>query len=248
MNNFVRAIRLSLRFRFTIFGISLCSVLVAFFWGANVTAVYPFVEAVFRGDSMPEWVDHQIQATTERIHRLESDLARLQQKREQAASAERKSLDIQVGYGKSRLAAERQALAGVRRMEPYIRRFFPNDAFRTLIFVVSFIMVSTLLKGIFLTAQTVLVARLSNQMAVRLRRQCYQRTLAMDLASVEKGRTGDMMSRFTGDINAISAGIRALFGVSLLEPLKMLSCMIGAAFISWRLLLFSMLVTPLPFF
>jgi subfamily B ATP-binding cassette protein MsbA len=247
MNKFLRAIRLSLRFRFTILGIALCSVLVAFFWGANVTAVYPFVEAVFRGDSMPQWVDHQIQATTERIGRLEYDVTRLQQKREQAPAAEWKSLDAQVGYANSRLAAERKALAGVRRLQPYIRRYLPSDAFRTLIFVVSFIMVSTLLKGIFLTAQTVLVARLSNQVAVRLRRQCYERTLAMDLASFEEGRTGDLMSRFTGDINAISAGVRALFGVSLLEPLKMLSCLIGAAFISWRLLLFSMLVTPLPF-
>jgi ATP-binding cassette subfamily B protein/subfamily B ATP-binding cassette protein MsbA len=247
MNNFLRAIRLSLRFRLTILGIGLCSVLVAFFWGANVTAVYPFVEAVFRGDSMPQWVDHQIQATTERIGKIESDLVPLQQQREQAPVADRKSFDIRVGYANSRLSAERHALATIRRLEPYIRRYLPSDTFRTLIFVVTFIMASTLLKGIFLTVQTVLVARLSNELAVRLRRQCYQQTLAMDLASFEQGRTGDLMSRFTGDINTISSGIRSLFGVSVLEPLKMLSCLIGAAFISWRLLLLSMLVTPLPF-
>jgi ATP-binding cassette subfamily B protein/subfamily B ATP-binding cassette protein MsbA len=247
MNNFIRVVRLSLGFRLTILGIACCSVLVAFFWGANVTAVYPFVEAVFRGDSMPQWVDHQIQATTQRIQKLESDIERLQQERDRAAASEWRNLDVQIGYANSRLGAERKALNGVRRLAPYIHRYLPSDAFRTLIFVVTFIMVSTLLKGIFLTAQTVLVARLSNQLAVRLRRQCYERTLAMDLASFEEGRTGDLMSRFTGDINAISGGIRSMFGVSLLEPLKMLSCMIGAACISWRLLLFSMLVTPLPF-
>ena len=247
MNNFIRAIRLSLRFRLTILGIGLSSVLVAFFWGANVTAVYPFVEAVFRGDSMHQWVDHQIQSASARIEKIESDARRLQEQWKLAGVADRKSLDAQIDYAASRLSAERTALAGVRRLEPYIRRYLPSDTFRTLIFVVIFIMTSTMLKGIFLTAQTVLVARLSNELAVRLRRQCYQQTLAMDLASFEQGRTGDLMSRFTGDINAISGGMRSLFGVSVLEPLKMLSCLIGAAFISWRLLLVSMLVTPLPF-
>jgi|RifCSP13_3_1023840.scaffolds.fasta_scaffold373205_2 hypothetical protein len=59
-----------LKFRITIFFICLCSVMVAFFWGANITAVYPFVEAVFRGESMHEWVDHQISAIGHNINGL----------------------------------------------------------------------------------------------------------------------------------------------------------------------------------
>jgi subfamily B ATP-binding cassette protein MsbA len=247
MNNFARAVRLSLQFRFTIIGAFLCAVMVAFFWGANVTAVYPFVEAVFRGDSMHEWVDHQIQEAGKNVYELEAELGRLQRSYQSASAGERASLKFQVSYCNGRLAAERRALAGARRLEPYIRRYLPDDAFRTLILVVSFIMLSTMLKGVFLTSQTLLVARLSNQTAMRLRKQCYRRTLMMDLAGFEEGRTGDLMSRFTGDVNSINAGIRVVYGNSLLEPLKMLACLLGAAFISWRLLLFSMLVTPLPF-
>ena len=247
MNNFARAIRLSLKFRSTIVGVSLCSVMVAFFWGANVTAVYPFVEAVFRGDSMHEWVDHQIQATGQNIRKLEADLERWQQQRDNALAAERKSLDFKISYCHGRLAAERRALDAVRWLEPYIRRYLPNDAFRTLIFIASFVIASTLLKGVFLTGQTMLVARLSYQTAMRLRKQCYRRTLMMDLSAFEEGRTGDLMSRFTGDVQAVGVGIRTLYGNSLLEPLKMVACLLGAAFISWRLLLFSLLVTPLPF-
>jgi ATP-binding cassette subfamily B protein/subfamily B ATP-binding cassette protein MsbA len=221
--------------------------MVAFFWGANVTAVYPFVEAVFRGDSMHDWVDHQIGETGKKIRELKAELARLHATHETAPAAERPNIAFQISYCNSRLAAEQQALDAVRWVEPYIRRYLPDDAFRTLIYVVSFIMISTLLKGMFLTAQTVLVARLSNQTAMRLRKQCYTHTLAMDMSSFEEGRTGDLMSRFTGDIQAIGAGIRALYGNSLLEPLKMFACLAGAACISWRLLLFSLLVTPLPF-
>ncbi|HEY3392060.1 MAG TPA: ABC transporter ATP-binding protein [Lacipirellulaceae bacterium] len=247
MNNFARAIRLSLEFRATIVGLCVCSVMVAFFWGANVTAVYPFVEAVFRGDSMHEWVSHQIEATNDNIRQLETELTQLREARRSAPASEKANIDFQISYSESRLVAERRALDGVRWLEPYIHRYLPNDAFRTLIFVVSFIMISTLLKGMFLTAQTLLVARLSNQTAMRLRKQCYARTLAMDMSGFEEGRTGDLMSRFTGDVHAIGAGIRAVYGNSLLEPLKMLACLAGAAFISWRLLLFSLLVTPLPF-
>jgi ATP-binding cassette subfamily B protein/subfamily B ATP-binding cassette protein MsbA len=246
MNNLARAVLVSLKFRLTIVATVVCSVMVAFFWGANVTAVYPFVEAVFRGDSMHEWVEHQIQSTQRNIGELERQLQQLQQQRHAAADATTNT-DFQIGYYEQRLIAERQALAAVQWLAPHIRRHLPADAFHTLIFVVTFVMLSTLLKGVFLTAHTVLVARLSNKTAMRLRKQCYRSTLAMDLSAFEQQRTGDLMSRFTNDVQSVAAGIRALYGNSLLEPLKMLACLAGAAFISWRLLLFSLLVTPLPF-
>jgi ATP-binding cassette subfamily B protein/subfamily B ATP-binding cassette protein MsbA len=247
MTNFTRAIQLSLKFRFTILGICLSSVIVAFFWGANVTAVYPFVETVFRGESMHDWVDEQIHVIGQNIRELETTAKSLQHRRTAAPPADRANIDFQISYCDSRLAAERRALGAVRWLEPYIRHYLPGDPFHTLVFIVSFVMASTLLKGLFLTAQTVLVARVSQQTAMRLRKQCYGHTLKMDLATFEEGRTGDLMSRFTGDAQAIGNAIRAVYGVSLLEPLKMLACLVGAAFISWRLLLFSLLVTPLPF-
>jgi ATP-binding cassette subfamily B protein/subfamily B ATP-binding cassette protein MsbA len=248
MTPFTQAVRLSLKFRITIFFICLCSIMVAFFWGANITAVYPFVEAVFRGESMHEWVDHQIQAIGHNIDELEARSTRLNEQRRDALPDERASLDLQIGYCQSRIMAEQHALAAVHWFEPHIRRYLPSDTFRTLIFIVAFVISSTLLKGMFLTAQTMLVTRLGNQTTMRLRKMCYRRTLAMDQAGFEELRTGDLMSRFTGDIHCVSTGIRALYGVSLLEPLKMLACLLGAAFISWRLLLFSLLVTPLPLF
>lgn len=248
MSPFARAVRLSLQFRFTIAGICLCSVMVAFFWGANVTAVYPFVEAVFRGESMHEWVDHQIDSIGRNVGDLEARIDELEQKRRAAPLSEAADLDLQISYWTSRMTAEQHALSAVRWIEPHIRHYLPGDTFQTLIFIVCFVLGSTLLKGAFLTAQTLLVTRLGNQTAMRLRKQCYRSTLAMDLASFDETRTGDLMSRFTGDIHNVSMGIRSLFGVSLLEPLKMLACMIGAAFISWRLLLLSLLVTPLPIY
>jgi len=64
----------------------------------------------------------------------------------------------------------------------------------------------SLLKGMFRTAQTILVSRLGTQTAMRLRKQCDRSMLSMDLASFEETRCGDLMRRFTGDIHHVSNG------------------------------------------
>ena len=53
-----------------------------------------------------------------------------------------------------------------------------------------------------------------------------------------------MMSRMTGDVGAVSRGVSTLFGRALREPLKMVACLVGAAIVSWRLLLLSLIVVP----
>jgi ATP-binding cassette subfamily B protein/subfamily B ATP-binding cassette protein MsbA len=57
-----------------------------------------------------------------------------------------------------------------------------------------------------------------------------------------------MMHRFTGDINCAFAGVNVLIGRMVLEPLKAIACLIGAALISWRLLIVSLLVAPIAVF
>ena len=56
------------------------------------------------------------------------------------------------------------------------------------------------------------------------------------------------MSRIGGDTGQIASAITTLFGRSIREPLKMLACIIGAAFVSWRLLLLSLVICPLAVF
>ena len=53
------------------------------------------------------------------------------------------------------------------------------------------------------------------------------------------------MSRFTNDVNAVTVGLNILFGKMLREPLKLLFCLIGAALVSWRLLLACFIFLPL---
>ena len=60
MSNFLRVVRYSLRYRFTFVGAVVCALAVGVLWGGNIGAVFPFVEVVFRGQSLQEWVDTEI--------------------------------------------------------------------------------------------------------------------------------------------------------------------------------------------
>jgi ATP-binding cassette subfamily B protein/subfamily B ATP-binding cassette protein MsbA len=89
------------------------------------------------------------------------------------------------------------------------------------------------------------VDRLVQRVTYDLRRQFYHQALRLDLGAFGDERASGLMSRFHSDIGCLSAGIRNLFGSAVREPLKMMACLIGASIISWRLLLFSLLLTPL---
>ena len=67
----------------------------------------------------------------------------------------------------------------------------------------------------------------------------FQNVLDMEASELGVKGTGDLISRIRGETGAICQAIVALFGKTVREPLKMLGCLAGAAFVNWRLLLFS---------
>ena len=60
MRNFGRVVRLALQYRFSFIAAIGCALMVGLLWGANITVVYPFVEVVFKGESLHDWVDQRI--------------------------------------------------------------------------------------------------------------------------------------------------------------------------------------------
>ena len=106
-------------------------------------------------------------------------------------------------------------------------------------------LVGTVLKGVLVIANNVLVARLSNLATFDLRKLFYRRTLRLDLATFNDEGSSDLMSRFTHDTSNIGNGLETVFGKLILEPLKMIACLVGAAWVCWRLLLLSLIVAPL---
>lgn len=298
MHNFLRALRLALRYRWTVAGTVLSALCVALLWGGNIGVVYPVVEVVLKKQSLQQWAVVEIDRAQRKAAELQDEISRLDAllaasqddlpsrlaaevdraradaatkdaaggptSKEAQASHERAArLEWLIGQGRvtihdelaadrglaeSRLAAEESAAANVARLKPYIDRYLPSDPFQTLLWVLGLLVLGTVVKGLFVVGNTILAARLASLSAFDLRKLFYRNTLRMDLGTFTADGTGELMSRFTYDLENVADGLNSLFGKAVREPLKMLACFVGAAMICWRLLVLSMIVVPLAVF
>lgn len=244
MSNFVRALRIALRYRATIATIVLSSTLVGVLWGANITAVYPFVQVVFRGQSMHDWVDQQISTANASSEKLDSAIAELRSLKLPANELEAASRRREMQFLESRLAAELRWLQRCRWLEPWIKTWLPGDPFQTLLVIVAIMVLGTALKDLFLVINLVVVERLVQLTTFDLRKQFFRQSLQLDLAAFGQGRDSELLSRFTNDMSNLAISLNCLFGRALREPLKMVVCLIVASTISWQLLVLSLIVAP----
>lgn len=249
MKNFLRAVRLGLRHRWTLASALFCSLMVALFWGANIGTVYPIVEIVFQGKSVPGWLDEEVERlerqTGQRATQLAEQRARLAQGSGLAGEQQKRTI---LEAAQALQDAELKALDLRRRLRPWAARFMPNEPFQTLVLVVGVMLLGTLIKDVFLMGSMILVERFSQLATFGLRNEFYRRTLRMDVAAFGDDRTSNLMARFTNDMNSMNQGINNLVGKSIREPLKMVVCLVGAAWICWRLLVFSLFVLPLALY
>ena len=203
VNNYFRAVRLSLKYRWNIVGILVSSFMVAVLWGANIGSVYPFMRVVLDGGSISGMLSTQ----ADYIEISQLVPTSLDQK------------DSWLAAGGTRLAKRLRQLASVS----------PSEPFPSLIWVVVFLFSGTLIKCLFLAVSMILVERLAQLATLDLRNQFFRHTMKMELSAFGDGRTSDLMSRFTNDIGAVKDGITVLFGKSIREPLKMAVCLTAAA-------------------
>lgn len=244
MKNFVRVLRLSLRYRMKIVLAMASALGVAVLWGGNIGAIYPFVEIASKGDSLQTWVRDKITESRSAADEKKSEIERLTAELVTAPLDRQASLRAKIHLAESRVAAEEEAVDGYLRLKPYIDDYLPNDPFATLALVTGLLLLGTAVKDLFLIANNIVVAQLANLATFRMRTLFYRRTLRMDLATFDEDGTADLMSRFTNDAEAVTYGLTMFFGKMVREPLKMIACLVGAAFVCWRLLLLSLVVAP----
>lgn len=243
MNNFGRTLRLALKHRLVFAGSVMCAIAIAVLWGGNIGAVYPFVEVVLRGQSLQTKVAEEILLAQQNVDKLDQQIAQLQT--EIALNgADRPALERELWQVQTERTYEQEALEGYRLVQPYLDRYLPHDPFRTLVLVMLLLLLGTVVKIVFLIGHSVLVAKLASLATFDLRKTFYRRTLRMDLATFGTDGAGELMSRFTYDLENISGGLNSLFGKAVREPLKMIVCLVGAAWICWRLLLLSLIIAP----
>jgi len=248
MKSFARAIGLAIRNRPTLLGVIFTSLAVGVLWGANIGVVYPFVEVVFEGQSLQQWVDREIEASDKRAGELAKESNALRETLPHLSGDDYRLALARINYLQADGDAEALAVRQYRWVQPYIHAYLPATPFKTLMLIVGALLVGTALKDAFLVANLLLVERLVQLAAYDLRKQFFRQTLRLDLASFGDSNNSELLSHFTYDLNGVVLGLNTLFGKALREPLKMAACLVGASFISWRLLLFSLMVSPLAVF
>lgn len=238
---------MTLKYRWSLVGSFICSILVALLWSLNLGAVYPFVEIVLKGNSLHEWVvdeatqsENIICEKTEAIKSLESDLPSHPPDSQAATDIKRQisanSYDIEIQEARTLFRAS---------IAPYIAKYAPKEPFSTLALLMGFMFFGTVLRGLFLMGSMVSVARVGQRTMLDMQNQVFQNVLAMETSELGVKGTGDLIGRIRGETNSICQAITTLFGKTVREPLKMLGCLVGAACVNWRLLLFSLLICPI---
>jgi ATP-binding cassette subfamily B protein/subfamily B ATP-binding cassette protein MsbA len=128
---------------------------------------------------------------------------------------------------------------------PYAHRWMPTTPFRTLLVGCAFVVVLTVIKSVVRIWNAIVVARLGSIVGHDLRMKFYNQVLRLDMANFTETGRGDLMNRCTSDLNSINQGVQRLFGQALMEPLKVIVCFAIAAWVSWQLLLLTIIIAPL---
>jgi ATP-binding cassette, subfamily B, bacterial MsbA len=158
------------------------------------------------------------------------------------------SIEQEIRETKHHLRVYNQRVNRFRWIAPAAHRWMPTTPFRTLLVVCLFVLICTIVKGLVRVWNGIVVARLGHVVGYDLRVDFYRQVLRLDMANFTEAGRGDLMNRCSSDLNSISQGVHRLFGQALLEPLKMLVCFGIAAWVSWRLLLLTIIIAPLAFY
>ncbi len=145
----------------------------------------------------------------------------------------------------AQIAEAEKSLERCETALPYARRWTPSDPFMTVVALMAFVMIGTVVKGVCTYVHSLLSSRIGQLGAFELRALFFRKLLGYEVNHFSQRGVADATSRFTYDMASLSGGIELVYGKTIREPLKMIVCLVGAALVSWQLLLFTFLFVPL---
>ncbi len=210
--------------------------MVAALWGANIGAFFPILEVTIQGRSAQEWIDDEMTRLDESVANLSTQIA--------AAEAAGSHPDDYVDIQRER-TVQSAKLQSYKKMEPWVDNYVPKDPFQTIGIIVLLLVISTLVKHVFLISNEVLVGRVALNVTAAMRNQIFAKALSMDRVSFSRYGHANFVTSIIHTTEMLSGGLINTLGSALREPLKIVACLVGACAICWRLLLMSCLIAPL---
>ncbi len=245
MTDFLRVLRIALRQRWAIAGCIVTSLIIALLWGLNIGALYPVVEVVFKGQSIPQYVDQQILLSEAKLVAQDKTIDELGQVQLTLNPEHRSAAESELRYARMERSAIANSILWMNWAKPTIDRIAPQKPYSTLLAVIGILMLGTVIKLMALSANLLIVQTLTERTTMAVREMFFRRALHLDLDDFGDNGSSQLTSRLTNDVGHISNGINTLLGRLVREPLKMAVCVGGAAFVCWRLFIFVMVLLPI---
>ncbi len=255
MKNFVRALRYCLPYRSRLIISVVCAVMAAVLWGLNFRAIYPVLKILGTGQNMQEWVEECITDTQKIIDPLEESKRQLDARKKELErlppgkehDKQDRNLSSQQASLESKLESAYSEKNRYEQAKKYIN-LLPRDSFKTLALLIGLVVLAVAVKGPFEFFQESLVGSVINLSLYDLRNRFYRNAIHLDVNQFGEQGTSELMARFTNDTEMLGAGLKVLLGKMIAEPLRALSCIIFACFISWQLTFMFLILVPVALF
>ncbi|TGE05200.1 ABC transporter ATP-binding protein [Hymenobacter fodinae] len=112
-------------------------------------------------------------------------------------------------------------------------------------FVCAIVVVSVLLSNVFRYLSLRLLAKVRARVISNLRRDLYHRIIGLQLSFFSNERKGDLMSRFTSDVQEVETSVVNTLTAVIQEPFKIVAFFALLFYISVPLTLFTLILLPL---
>jgi subfamily B ATP-binding cassette protein MsbA len=256
MKNFLRALRHAWPYRRRLSLSIAAAVCAAVLWGLNFTCIYPVLKLLHTGQSLHAWVDDCIANAQKESDSLQVKIARLT---DEEQDLDKQEPSKQVAKRRRDLANELFKLGGKQEnaratlywyqvLRKYVHALLPDDCFRTLVSIIGMVLLGVAIKCFFEFTQESLVGSVVNLSLFDLRNRFYRNVIHLDVDQFSEAGTSELMARFTNDMESLGTGIKTLFGKVVAEPLRALSCVVCACFISWQLTFLFLILVPIAGF
>ncbi|MCU0711873.1 MAG: ABC transporter ATP-binding protein/permease [Pirellula sp.] len=230
MKNFAKAIKESIHLAPAIILATLCSLGIACLWGGNITALYPVIDITLKNESIQHWLEKQSDTLVSQKAELENKLANAPENERPSIQGQIRDAEQALGWNKWRL--------------DWASMLLPTDPFLTICAIMGVLVFSTLVKHMLMLTSDLLIGYASSTLVRNLRSRLFSQALHMDRSQFQQVGNSTFLAALTSGTDGLAMGLVALFGVAIREPLRVLSCLILACFISWRLLFLSIVLAP----
>jgi ATP-binding cassette subfamily B protein/subfamily B ATP-binding cassette protein MsbA len=148
----------------------------------------------------------------------------------------------------ARLEGEQSAFGNkvywLQVLKKQVIRHLPTDKFATFLWIMGAVVIGVAVKGVFEFLHESLVGGVTNRTLFDLRNRFFRRVIHQDVRQLAGTGTPEVMARFTNDMEQLGLGVKILYGRMVGEPLKAVSCLVVACYISWQLTLVFCVLVP----